>query len=96
MNINVILKLLLKISKYLSLPYDQVETTLAGIEYIPLKDQASEKYLGATSNDENSGLAKATQDIAKFLVSIGELKQSDVPKSYAPNIDSKYLIEATK
>lgn len=85
-----------KISKYLSLPYDQVETTLAGIEYIPLKDQASEKYLGATSNDENSGLAKATQDIAKFLVSIGELKQSDVPKSYAPNIDSKYLIEATK
>jgi len=41
-------------------------------------------------------LAKATQDIAKFLVSIGELKQSDVPKSYAPNIDSKYLIEATK
>ncbi|EMI5470348.1 taurine ABC transporter substrate-binding protein, partial [Acinetobacter baumannii] len=82
--------------KYLSLPYDQVETTLAGIEYIPLKDQASEKYLGATSNDENSGLAKATQDIAKFLVSIGELKQSDVPKRYAPNIDSKYLIEATK
>jgi len=85
-----------KISKYLSLPYDQVETTLAGIEYIALKDQATEKYLGATANDEKSGLAKATLDIAKFLVNIGELKQSDLPKSYAPNINSQYLIEATK
>ncbi|MFC6051839.1 taurine ABC transporter substrate-binding protein [Acinetobacter sp. Ac_877] len=85
-----------KISKYLSLPYEQVETTLAGIDYIPLKDQATEKYLGATPNDENSGIAKAALDISKFLVGIGELKQSDVPKSYAPNINSKYLIEATK
>ncbi|OTG86734.1 taurine ABC transporter substrate-binding protein [Acinetobacter sp. ANC 4558] len=85
-----------KISKYLSLPYDQVETTLAGIEYIPLKEQISQKYLGATPDDETSGIAKATLDISKFLVTIGELKQSDVPKSYAPNINSKYLIEATK
>lgn len=85
-----------KISKYLSLPYDQVETTLAGIEYIPLKAQTTEKYLGAMPNDEKSGLATATQDIAKFLVGIDELKQSDLPKSYAPNINSTYLIEATK
>lgn len=85
-----------KISQYLSLPYEQVETTLAGIEYIPIKDQATEKYLGTTANDNNSGLAKATQDIAKFLVNIGELKQRDIPQSYAPNINSKYLIEATK
>ena len=85
-----------KISKYLSLPYEQVSTTLAGIQYIPLKDQASQNYLGNTPNDTTSGLSKATQDIAHFLVSIGELKQSEVPPSYAPNINSQYLIEATK
>lgn len=85
-----------KISKYLSLPYEQVEATLAGIEYIPLKDQATDQYLGSTTPDEQSGLAKATQDISKFLVGIGELKKSDLPKSYAPNINSRYLIEATR
>ncbi|AOA57647.1 taurine ABC transporter substrate-binding protein [Acinetobacter larvae] len=83
-----------KISKYLNLPYEQVETTLAGIQYIPLKEQATEKYLGSKANDTGSGLAKASDDIAKFLVNIGELKQSDVKASYAPYINTQYLREA--
>ncbi|MFT4020682.1 MAG: ABC transporter substrate-binding protein [Acinetobacter sp.] len=85
-----------KISKYLNLPFDQVSATLAGIEYIPLKDQATSKYLGSQPHEENSGIAKAAQNTAKFLVNIGELKSGDVAKSYAPHINSQYLIEATK
>lgn len=85
-----------KVAKYLNLPYEQVSATLAGIQYIPLKDQGTEKYLGSKPNDTNSGIAKAANDISKFLVGIGELKQSDLPQSYAPNINSKYIIEATQ
>jgi taurine transport system substrate-binding protein len=85
-----------KVAKYLSLPYEQVSATLAGIQYVPLKDQGTEKYLGTKPDDENSGIAKAALDISKFLVGIGELKQSDLPKSYAPNINSKYVIEAAQ
>jgi len=85
-----------KISNYLKLPYEQVAASLDGFTYIPLKEQTSQAYLGDKPNDTNSGIAIAAHDIAKFLVNTGELKQSDIPPSYAPYINSTYLIEATK
>lgn len=85
-----------KIANYLSLPYEQVSLSLAGIEYIPLKEQSSAQYLGAKAHDENSGIAKASYSIAQFLVSTGELKSSDLPQSFAPSINNQYLQEAVK
>lgn len=85
-----------KISKYLKLPYDQVAVSLAGFNYIPLKEQSNQQYLGDHPNDTTAGIAKAALANANFLVGIGELKKSDVPPSYAPYINSSYLIEAAK
>lgn len=83
-----------KIADYLNLPFDQVSTTLAGIEYIPLNVQASSAYLGDQSNDTQSGIAQTAKAIADFLVQTGELAASKKLDNYAPYINSSYLKQA--
>lgn len=85
------------IAEHLNLDVQTVSTTLAGIEYISLRDQLTPAYFGHDrASTEKSGIAKATLDTAKFLVEIGELRKSDVPASFVPNINTHFLSEAVK
>ena len=57
--------------------------TMAGLYFPPLKEQLSNKLLG-----EGRQHAPAMLDTARFLVELGDLKQTEVPPSFKPFINT--------
>jgi taurine transport system substrate-binding protein len=84
------------IAKNIDQPLDSVRRTLAGLEYPSVKDQLSPAFLGSGANTPQSGIAKAMADTAQFLVNVGQLRGDTVPQSFAPEIDTTFLKEASK
>lgn len=82
------------IARHLDIPLDSARSTLGGLEYPSLQEQLTAAYLGSGAGIASGGIARATKDTAQFLVEIGELRKSDVPDSFAPAINSKYLSRA--
>lgn len=80
-----------KIADHLSIPLETVQTTLSGLEYPNIKEQLTHNYIGHDESKESSIIVKSYKDAADFLVSIGELRASDVPDSYADYINTEFL-----
>jgi taurine transport system substrate-binding protein len=64
---------------------------MAGLRFVPLKEQLSNKLLG-----EGGSIAPAMLDTARFLVELGDLKQSEVPPSFKPFINTTYMERAVR
>ncbi len=68
-----------------------VRDTMAGLYFPPLKEQLSSKLLG-----EGGPILPAMLDTARFLVELGDLKQSEVPPSFKPFVNTTYLERASR
>jgi taurine transport system substrate-binding protein len=81
------------IAKELAQDVDGAKQTLAGLRYLPLKEQLETQWLGDGSGAE-SGIAKSFADQAAFLVEQDELRSRDVPPSFSPFINVSYIQKA--
>ncbi|MDR2301684.1 MAG: ABC transporter substrate-binding protein [Deltaproteobacteria bacterium] len=81
------------IAKELAQDVEGAKQTLAGLRYLSLKEQLETQWLGDGSATQ-SGIAKSFSDQAVFLVEQNELRQRDVPPSFAPFIDVSYTKKA--
>ncbi|MBJ7220300.1 MULTISPECIES: taurine ABC transporter substrate-binding protein [unclassified Brenneria] len=68
--------------------------TLSGLEYPTLEQQATAQWLGDGSDTDQSGIGQAVAKTAHFLEGIGEIRQRDIPSSFADSINSTYLKQA--
>jgi taurine transport system substrate-binding protein len=79
------------VAKHLNQNESAVRDTMAGLRFVPLKEQLSNKLLG-----EGGSIAPAMLDTARFLVELGDLKQSEVPPSFKPFINTTYMERAVR
>lgn len=77
------------IAAHLSQNVDAVRDTMAGLHFPLLKEQLSGKLLG-----EGGSIAPAMAETAKFLVELGDLRQSEVPADFKPFINTSYMKRA--
>ena len=77
------------IAGHLSQNVDAVRDTMAGLHFPLLKEQLSSKLLGDGGN-----IVPAMADTAKFLVELGDLRQSEVPADFKPFINTSYMKRA--
>jgi len=82
------------IAQHLNIPLDTVRSTLAGLQYPSIKDQLTPAYIGSGSAKNNSRIVTSYKDTATFLADIGEVRKQEVPASYAPFINTRYLEQA--
>lgn len=82
------------IAEHLNIPLETARSTLAGLNYPSVQEQLTPEYLGNTQTKGNARITKAYHDTANFLVDIDELRQRDVPESYAPHINTTFLERA--
>ena len=61
-----------------------VRDTMAGLYFPSIKEQLSNKLLG-----EGGPIQPAMLDTARFLVELGDLKQSEVPASFKPFVNTE-------
>lgn len=79
------------IAQHLSQNVDAVRDTMAGLHFPLFKEQLSSKLLGDGGN-----IAPAMLDTARFLVELGDLRQSEVPADFRPYINTSYMKRAAK
>ncbi|MBP2231946.1 taurine transport system substrate-binding protein [Azospirillum agricola] len=82
------------VAEHLNVDLAAARSTLAGIEYPELAEQATLKWLGDGTDTADSVIAKGMKDTANFLAEIGEVRKADIPDSFAPWINTRYLREA--
>jgi len=51
-------------------------------------------YLGNGATTPDSAIAKAASDTANFLADLGEIRKADIPASFAPALNTRYLQRA--
>jgi taurine transport system substrate-binding protein len=84
------------IAKELGQDVEGVKQTLAGLAYPSLQEQLSVSLLGDGTNTADSSIAKGLAATAKFLADLGELREKDLPKSFASGINTSFLAKAAK
>lgn len=82
------------VAQHLDVDLDAARSTLAGIEYPELAEQVTAKWLGDGTNTGDSVIARGQKSTAEFLAEIGEIRRADIPASFAPWINTRYLREA--
>lgn len=78
------------VSTHLSQKFDSAKDTMAGLEFIDLKEQLTGDWLGGTS----SPIAKAMHDSATFLEMLGEVRKREIPEDFQPYINTTYMEKA--
>lgn len=84
------------IATHLDQKFEFARDTLAGLEYLPLKEQLTTKWLGNSQTKETASIAKSMADAANFLASLGDIRKQDIPASFAPYINTTYLEKAAE
>ena len=79
------------IADYLQLKPETIGETLTGLDYPTFEEQLTTQWLGDSKTKNESNIAKAMMDIGEFLVQTGDLRKSDLPKSYAPFINTTFM-----
>lgn len=80
------------LAEHLNVPFDVAKSTINGLEYPAVKEQLSTQWLGKGGADTaKSGIAKAMKDTANFLAEIGEIRKDDIPASFEPYINTRFL-----
>lgn len=82
------------IARYLDIPLDTVRGTLAGLEYPSIAEQLTPAFLGDKKSKANSRITRSFRDTAEFLAQIGEVRREEVPRSYAPFVNTGFLQRA--
>ncbi len=85
-----------KIAAYLSQPVADVRATMAGRDYYVFKEQLTPDWLGTSATKQDSRIAKSMKDTADFLATNGDIKKSDVPASFASNLDLTLMEKISK
>lgn len=85
-----------KLAQHLNIPVETVSSTLAGLRYPTLHEQLTVDYLGDSASKADSRITRSYHSAADFLANIGELRQSDIPASYAPALNTRYLEQAVQ
>ncbi len=78
------------IAKYLSISAQAAHDGLTGVKQLSLKEQLGPDILGDGQDPGNTGIVRASRKMADFLVSVGGVRQQDVPASFASTIDASY------
>jgi taurine transport system substrate-binding protein len=79
------------IGKELGAPVPAIRSSLAGNQYPSIADQLGANWFGTNGTGDGGGLASAVRKTADFLASIDQVRQHDIPASFAGNINSRYL-----
>lgn len=79
------------IAQHLNQNEAAVRDTMAGLRFPSLKEQLSNKLLG-----EGGSIVPGMADTARFLVELGDLRQSEVPPSFKPFINTTYMERAVR
>jgi taurine transport system substrate-binding protein len=79
------------IAQHLNQNEAAVRDTMNGLYFPPLKEQLTSKLLG-----EGGPIVPAMLDTARFLVELGDLKQSEVPPSFKPFVNLSYMERAVR
>jgi taurine transport system substrate-binding protein len=82
------------IATYLNQDLKTVTDTLAGRDFYVLQEQLTADWMGSQDTKANAKMAKGFMDTAEFLSTNGDLKRSDIPKSFAPAINPAYAMRA--
>ncbi len=84
------------IAAHLDQKFEFARDTLAGLEYLPLKEQLTPKWLGNSQTKETATIAKSMADAANFLGELGDIRKQDIPASFAPYINTTYMEKAVE
>ena len=82
------------IAKELGQDVAAAKQTLAGLEFPDLAEQLEPKWLGEGKGE--SGISRSFADTAQFLADLGELSRRDLPASFAPFINSRFIVGAVR
>ena len=82
------------IAAHLNQKFEFARDTMAGLEFLPLKEQLSPRWLGNSETKATANITKAMADSANFLAELGDLRRSDIPASFAPFINTTYMERA--
>lgn len=80
------------VSDHLSQKFESAKDTMAGLQFVNLRDQLSEKWLGGSP----SPIAKAMRDSAEFLAELGEIREREIPENFQPFINTTYMDKAVR
>ena len=83
-----------RIAKYLDIPLETARDTLAGLQYPSIAEQLTPAFIGDETSKSASRVTKSYKDTAEFLAQIGEVRQEEIPASYAPFIQPGFLRRA--
>jgi taurine transport system substrate-binding protein len=81
------------IANYLGQDPKTVQDTLAGRDFYTLDEQLAD-WMGTNATKADGKMAKGFMDTAQFLKVNGDVKSTDIPKSFAPFIDPSFAEKA--
>ena len=70
--------------------------TLDGLFYPPISEQLNVEWLGSGEDTPGSAIARSFEDQARFLVRQSEVSEWEVPDSFAPFINSRFIAGAVR
>ena len=82
------------IATYLNQDLKSVQDTLAGRDYYTLEEQLSTDWMGSPESKASAKMAKGFADTAEFLSANGDVKRTDIPKSFAPLVNPTFAVRA--
>ncbi len=82
------------IANHLNQKFEFARDTMAGLEFLALKDQLTPRWLGNSQTKGTANITKAMSDAANFLAGLGDIRKQDIPESFAPFINTSYLERA--
>jgi taurine transport system substrate-binding protein len=84
------------IAKFLSISVQAAHDGLTGVKQLSLQEQLVPEFLGSAPGQADTGIVKACKRMADFLVTVGGVRQQDVPDSFASTIDISFAQDAIK
>lgn len=84
------------IATYLDQDFKSVQDTLAGRDYYTLQEQLTPDWMGNPETKGNAKMAKGFADTAEFLSTNGDVKRSDIPKTFATVINPTFATRAVQ
>jgi taurine transport system substrate-binding protein len=82
------------IAKHLDIPLETARDTLAGLQYPSIAEQLTPAFIGDKTSKSASRITKSYRDTAEFLAQIGEVRKEEIPASYAPFVNTRFLQRA--
>ena len=82
------------IAAHLNQKFEFARDTMAGLEFLPLKEQLTTTWLGNSETKATANIAKGMADAANFLAELGDIRRQEIPASFGPFINTTYMERA--